>query len=543
MKNNILSGLTVGIIALPLSMALAIATGVPPQLGLYTAIVAGFFAAIFGSSKVNISGPTAAFIVILIPIVHDFGVSGLLICGLLSGFILVIAGFLKLGTLIEIVPYPVTVGFTSGIAVVIATYQIKDFFGLSIENFEGHYLDKIFLIFSNFNTFKPAELIVGATTLFILIFWQKTKSKIPSALIALGFITVVVYIANIYFPQLNISTIYSTFDYKIGNLEGQGIPPIPLHFELPWSYLNVDQINFDLFYKLLPHSIAIAILGALESLLCAVISDGMTGHKTDPNKELIGQGITNIIVPFFGGIPATAAIARTVVNVKAGATSKISSVIHSLFILASISFLATYLSFLPMAALSALLLMVAWNMSEIKHFINIVKVAPGNDILILLTCFFLTVLIDMQVAVAIGMGLASILFIKKTIDLHSIELTNNRTNIIHPDIPDNISIYDINGPMFFGAAQSALKTLLNVNENTSVVILNMKNVPIIDMTGIITLESIVENFESKNKKLIFCGLSERILKKLEKAHFHFDGVTLKTFDNLHDSINYSKSVT
>ena len=543
MKNNILSGLTVGIIALPLSMALAIATGVPPQLGLYTAIVAGFFAAIFGSSKVNISGPTAAFIVILIPIVHDFGVSGLLICGLLSGFILVIAGFLKLGTLIEIVPYPVTVGFTSGIAVVIATYQIKDFFGLSIENFEGHYLDKIFLIFSNFNTFKPAELIVGATTLFILIFWQKTKSKIPSALIALGFITIVVYIANIYFPQLNISTIYSTFDYKIGNLEGQGIPPIPLHFELPWSYLNVDQINFDLFYKLLPHSIAIAILGALESLLCAVISDGMTGHKTDPNKELIGQGITNIIVPFFGGIPATAAIARTVVNVKAGATSKISSVIHSLFILASISFLATYLSFLPMAALSALLLMVAWNMSEIKHFINIVKVAPGNDILILLTCFFLTVLIDMQVAVAIGMGLASILFIKKTIDLHSIELTNNRTNIIHPDIPDNISIYDINGPMFFGAAQSALKTLLNVNENTSVVILNMKNVQIIDMTGIITLKSIVENFESKNKKLVFCGLSERILKKLEKAHFHFDGVTLKTFDNLHDSINYSKSVT
>ena len=541
MKNNILSGLTVGIIALPLSMALAIATGVPPQLGLYTAIIAGFFAAIFGSSKVNISGPTAAFIVILIPIVQEFGVSGLLICGLLSGIILVIAGFLKLGTLIEIVPYPVTVGFTSGIAVVIATYQIKDFFGLTIEHFDGHYLDKIFLIFNSFHTFKPAELTVGVVTLFILIFWQKTKSKIPSALIALGFVTVVVYIANIYFPQLNISTIYSTFDYKIGNLEGQGIPPIPLQFELPWNYLNIDQINLALFYKLLPHSIAIAILGALESLLCAVISDGMTGHKTDPNKELIGQGLTNIIVPFFGGIPATAAIARTVVNVKSGATSKISSVIHSLFILASISFLATYLSFLPMASLSALLLMVAWNMSEIKHFKNIIKVAPGNDVLVLLTCFILTVLIDMQVAVAIGMGLASILFIKKTIDLHSIELTP-KGNHLHPDIPENISIYDINGPMFFGAAQNALKTLLNVNENTNIVILNMKNVPMIDMTGIITLESIVENFESKNKKLVFCGLSERILKKLEKAHFHFDGVTLKSFDNLHDSITYSKSV-
>lgn len=541
MKNNILSGLTVGIIALPLSMALAIATGVPPQLGLYTAIIAGFFAAIFGSSKVNISGPTAAFIVILIPIVQEFGVSGLLICGLLSGIILVIAGFLKLGTLIEIVPYPVTVGFTSGIAVVIATYQIKDFFGLTIEHFDGHYLDKIFLIFNSFHTFKPAELAVGVVTLFILIFWQKTKSKIPSALIALGFVTIVVYIANIYFPQLNISTIYSTFDYKIGNLEGQGIPPIPLQFELPWNYLNIDQINLALFYKLLPHSIAIAILGALESLLCAVISDGMTGHKTDPNKELIGQGLTNIIVPFFGGIPATAAIARTVVNVKSGATSKISSVIHSLFILASISFLATYLSFLPMASLSALLLMVAWNMSEIKHFKNIIKVAPGNDVLVLLTCFILTVLIDMQVAVAIGMGLASILFIKKTIDLHSIELTPKGSHL-HPDIPENISIYDINGPMFFGAAQNALKTLLNVNENTNIVILNMKNVPMIDMTGIITLESIVENFESKNKKLVFCGLSERILKKLEKAHFHFDGVTLKSFDNLSDSISYSKSV-
>jgi SulP family sulfate permease len=542
MKNNVLSGLTVGIIALPLSMALAIATGVPPELGLYTAIIAGTFAAIFGSSKVNISGPTAAFIVILIPIVNEFGVSGLLICGLLSGFILLIAGFLKLGTLIEIVPYPVTVGFTSGIAVVIATYQIKDFFGLSIEKFEGHYLEKIVQIFNSFSTFKTSELVVGIVTLFILIFWQKTKSKIPSALVALGFITVIVYIANIYFPQLNISTVYSTFHYKIGNLEGQGIPPIPLQFELPWSYLNTDQINLDLFYKLLPHSIAIAILGALESLLCAVISDGMTGHKTDPNKELIGQGITNIIVPFFGGIPATAAIARTVVNVKSGATSKISSVIHSLFILASISFLATYLSFLPMASLSALLLMVAWNMSEIKHFIHIIKVAPNNDILVLLTCFILTVLIDMQVAVAIGMGLASILFIKKTIDLHSIELINNKSNHTHPNLPENISIYDINGPMFFGAAQNALKILLNVNENIDTVILNMKNVSMLDMTGIIALESIVENFKSKDKKLIFCGLNTRILKKLEKADFKFDSLHLKNFDNLHDSINYSKSI-
>ena len=542
MKNNILSGLTVGIVALPLSMALAIATGVPPQLGLYTAIIAGFFAAIFGSSKINISGPTAAFVVVLIPIVQEFGVSGLLICGLLSGIILILIGALKLGTLIELIPYPVTVGFTSGIAVVIATFQIKDFFGLTIENFNGSYIDKIVLLFKSFHTIDTAELSIGLFTLFLLILWQKTKSKIPSALIALSFATVIVTFLNMNIPSLNISTIASTFSYEIGELKGNGIPPIPLQFSLPWSYLNPIDINLDLFYKLLPHSIAIAILGALESLLCAVISDGMTGNKTNPNKELIGQGITNMIVPFFGGIPATAAIARTVVNIKSGGTSKVSSIVHSLFILVSIIFLSSYLSYLPMASLSALLFVVAWNMSEVKHFINIIKVAPKDDVYVLLACFSLTVLFDMQIAVAIGIGLASVLFIKRTIDLYSIELINTKTSAIHPNIPENISIYDINGPMFFGAAQNALKTLLNANEDTDIVILNMQNVTMIDMTAMVALKSIVDNFRRKNKKLIFSGLNARIVKKLTKAKFEFDDINLKTFDNLEDSINYSKTV-
>jgi sulfate permease, SulP family len=541
MKNNILAGLTVGIVALPLSMALAIATGVPPQLGLYTAIIAGIIAALFGSSKINISGPTAAFVVILIPIVQEFGVSGLLICGLLSGIILILIGVLKLGALIELIPYPVTVGFTSGIAVVIATFQIKDFFGLTIENFNGHYLEKIYLIFSSFHTFKTQELLVGLFTLFLLILWQKTKSKIPSALIALSFSTIIVAFINIYIPHVDIATIASTFEYKIGNLQGNGIPPIPLQFELPWKYLNIEEINLDLLYKLLPHSIAIAILGALESLLCAVISDGMTGNKTNPNKELIGQGITNLIVPFFGGIPATAAIARTVVNIKSGATSKLASIIHSLFILVSIMFLAPYLSYLPMASLSALLFVVAWNMSEVKHFVNILKIAPKNDIYVLLTCFILTVLLDMQIAVAVGIGLASILFIKRTIDLYSIELINTELTI-HPDIPEDISIYDINGPMFFGAAQNALKTLLNTKENTSVVILNMQNVTMIDMTAMVALKSIVDTFKSRNKKLIFSGLNERILRKLIKAKFTFDDINLKSFNNINDSIAYSKTI-
>ena len=539
MKNNILAGLTVGIIALPLSMALAIATGVPPQLGLYTAIIAGIFAAIFGSSKINISGPTAAFIVILIPIVQEFGITGLLLCGLLSGLILILIGVLKLGTLIELIPYPVTVGFTSGIAVVIATFQIKDFFGLTIENFNGHYLDKIYLIFTSFDTFKHTELTVGLFTLFLLILWQKTKSRIPAALVALTFITVIVAFLNFYFSHLNIATIASTFHYNINGLEGNGIPPIPLQFSLPWSFLKPEEITFDLLYKLLPHAIAIAILGALESLLCAVISDGMTGNKTNPNKELIGQGITNLIVPFFGGIPATAAIARTVVNIKSGGTSKLSSIVHSLFILVSIMFLSSYLSYLPMASLSALLLVVAWNMSEVKHFVNILKVAPKHDVYVLLTCFVLTVLLDMQIAVAVGIGLASILFIKRTIDLYSIELVNTKLSI-HPNIPENIAIYDINGPMFFGAAQNAINTLFDTKEDINIIILNMQNVTMIDMTGIVALKSIVNNFEDKDKKLIFSGLNERILKKLEKADFNLNKKNLTSFSNIEEAIIYSK---
>ncbi|MFX4242295.1 C4-dicarboxylic acid transporter DauA [Aliarcobacter butzleri] len=536
MKDNILSGLTVGIIALPLSMALAIATGVPPELGLYTAIIAGIFAAVFGSSKINISGPTAAFIVILIPIVQEFGITGLLLCGLLSGIILVLIGVLKLGTLIELIPYPVTVGFTSGIAVVIATFQIKDFFGLTIPNFEGSYLDKIYLIFNSFHTFNIYEFFIGALTLSLLIFWQKTKSKIPSALIALTITTIVVAFLNIYF-NIDISTINSTFNYKIGSLEGTGIPPIPLQFSLPWSFLSPEDINFALIYKLLPHAIAIAILGALESLLCAVISDGMTGNKTDPNKELIGQGITNMIVPFFGGIPATAAIARTVVNIKSGGTSKLSSIVHSLFILISITFLAKYLSYLPMASLSALLLMVAWNMSEVKHFVNIIKIAQKDDVYVLLTCFFLTVIIDMQIAVAVGIGLASVLFIKRTIDLYSIELVSNQSREYQDNL-ENILIYDINGPMFFGAAQKALKTLLNINEKTNIVILNMKNVSMLDVTAMVALKSIVNSFETEQKKLIFCGLNQNIQNKLQRAKFDY----VTTFSNLEDAIKYSKQL-
>ena len=531
-KNNIFAGLTVGIIALPLSMALSIAIGVAPQNGLYTAIIAGVTTAVFGSSKVNISGPTAAFVVILIPIVQEFGLKGLLICGLLSGIILMAMGFAKLGTLIELIPYPVTVGFTTGIAVVIATFQIKDFFGLQIENFSGHFHQKVYLLISNFHTIQISEFLVGFSTLAILILWRKTNSRIPAPLVALIVVTIfTLFISNLY-PNIHISTIYSTFQYDINGIKGNGIPPIPLQFSLPWNGYTWDDFSLDTLYKILPHSMAIAILGALESLLCAVITDSMIGCRTNPNKELIGQGLTNILVPFFGGIPATAAIARSATNVKSGATMPIASVVHSIFIFLSIVFFANYLSYLPMASLSALLLIVAWNMSEVKHFVNIIKVAPNHDVYVLLSCFILTVLLDMQIAVGVGMGLASILFIKRTIDLYSINLINTKHPKIHENIPPTVGVYDVNGPMFFGAAQRALKTLINIRSEIKIIVLNLENVSMMDMTALVAFESIIENFERNNKVLIITGAHERILKKFHRVGIKPNNKTLKFMDNI-----------
>jgi len=528
MKSNLFSGIVVGIISLPLSMALSIAIGTPPENGIYTAIIAGIVTAIFGSSKVNISGPTAAFVVILIPIVQEYGLKGLLICGILSGIVQILMGLFKLGNLIELIPYPITVGFTSGIAVVIATLQIKDFFGLNIEHFNGDYLERVHILFSSLDSFRIEEFIIGLLTILIIIFWQKQNYKIPASLISLITVTLITYFYNSYSEMYQILTIKSNFSYELNGAIINGIPSIPLHFVLPWESITISK---ELIYNLIPPSIAIAILGSLESLLCAVISDGMTKKRTNPNKELIGQGITNIILPFFAGIPSTAAIARTVVNIKSGATSPISSVINSIFIFIAVLSFAPILSFLPMAALSGLLLIVAWNMSEYKHFFNILKNAPRHDVYVLLTCFILTVLLDMEVAIAVGMVLASILFIKRTIELYSIELVteNHKKNL---NIPDNICIYDINGPMFFGAAQNAVKTILTTEDKYDVIIINMENVSMIDMTAMVALESILESFKEDKTLLILAGLEERMLKKLSKIGFVYEKGKVEFYDNI-----------
>jgi SulP family sulfate permease len=430
---NVLAGLTVGVIALPLSMALAIASGVAPQHGLYTAIVAGIVIALTGGSKVNISGPTAAFVVILLPIVNQYGFGGLLVSGTMAGFILIFMGTGRLGKLIEVVPYPVIVGFTSGIGVVLATFQINDFLGLGIETLNGHYLEKVSTILNALSSINLQETFIGSLTLLVLLLWPKFRSKIPGHLIAILASSVIAWVLTLFLPDFTVATIGSRFSYEMNGLSGHGIPPFLPTFEWPWNLPGSDGspigLSFGLIRELLPSAITIAILGSLESLLCAVIADGMSGKKHNPNDELIGQGIGNVIAPLFGGIPATAAIARTAANVKSGASLPLASVVHGLFVIISILLLAPVLSYIPMTSMAALLLMVAWNMSEAKHFIRTLKMAPKYDVIVLLLCFSLTVLFDMTIAVAVGIGLAAMLFIRRSIDLTQSSLTRHESSV------------------------------------------------------------------------------------------------------------------
>lgn len=531
LRPNILAGLTVGIVALPLSMALAIASGVPPQHGLYTAIIAGIVIALSGGSRVNISGPTAAFVVILLPIVQQFGLGGLLISGLMAGIILIAMGLFRLGTLIELVPYPVTVGFTSGIAVVIATTQIGDFLGLEVAKSGHSYLEKLQAIIHALPGIQAPELSIALITLAILLNWQKLGTRIPSHLAALTIGTLLAWLGVQFIDGFTVSTVASEFHYSFSTfteaapngmeITGNGIPPLAPQFLWPWEQPDAQGspigLSLHLISTLFGAAIAIALLGAIESLLCAVVSDSMAGTRTDPNRELIGQGIGNLIVPFFGGIPATAAIARTATNVRSGGTTPLSSIIHALFILLAMLAIAPLLGLIPMASMAALLMVVAWNMSEAGHFLNMLRVAPRHDILVLLTCFSLTVLIDMEVAVAAGMGLAGFLFIKRMTELTGVKLINPAAQHGDIEVPEEVMVYDINGPMFFGAAQNALKTLLSIRKEIRVVIIDMNDVPMIDMTAMVAMQSIIKNLAGKGIALIFCGMADEIADKLKRA--------------------------
>ena len=512
------AGLTVGVIALPLSMALAIASGVAPQYGLYTAALAGIIIALTGGSQVNISGPTAAFVVVLLPVVHQYGLGGLLVSGFMAGIILVLLGVARLGRLIEIVPYPVVVGFTSGIGVVIATLQIPDFLGLDTGVLEGHYHQKLFTIIQSLPGINGIDTVIGVITLAVLIIWPRLRSRVPGHLVALLIGTLLAVMLSTLSSDYAVATLGSRFYYDIDGVTGHGIPPLLPALDWPWQLPDAQGqplgISFDLVQTLLPSAITIAVLGALESLLCAVVADGMSGNRHNPNDELIGQGIGNMVIPFFGGIPATAAIARTAANIKAGAQTPLSSVVHGVFILVAILSLAPLLAWIPMASLAALLLMVAWNMSETRHFIRILRVAPRDDVMTLMTCFSLTVIFDMTVAVAVGMGLAAMLFIRR-----SIVLTDSRKleHIHDENLPKEIIIYDINGPLFFGSAQKAVHNITSVTPDVRVIILDMSEVTMIDMSAIIAMETIVKDLGKRNISLIINNLQARMIMKLRRA--------------------------
>lgn len=519
-KNDALAGLTIGTVAVPLSMALAIATGVPPEHGLYTAIVAGALIALTGGSKFNISGPTAAFVVILFPIVKDYGIGGLLIATIMAGIILLLMGVSKMGQLIRFVPYPVVLGFTAGIAIIIAILQIPDFLGLQTAKLGDDFIENISIIFSSLGTINPYEMGIGLFTLILLILWPKFKIPLPAPLVGLIVGGLVAYFINKGISGADIKTIASNFTWQANGTSGNGIPPIPPSLVMPWALPGPDgqplEITFKLIHTLIGPAFAIATLGAIESLLCAVIADELTNSKHDPNAELIGQGIGNIVAPLFGGITATAAIARTATSIRSGARSPVAAIIHSIFVLLAVVLFASLLGYVPMASLGALLFIVAWNMSEAKHCIKTIKTSPRSDVSILLICFGLTIIFDMVVAVAVGVALSAVLFIRTMTHASKTSLIEEHPEL--DEIKEDIVVFDINGPLFFGVAERTLASFKSYdNLHKKIFVFDMQDVISIDGTTISGLLSIKKQLFNNEQSIIFVGASTKIIFALKRA--------------------------
>jgi SulP family sulfate permease len=531
LKSDLLAGVVVGIVALPLAMALAIGVGVAPQYGLYTAIIAGFFVSALGGSRTQVSGPTAAFIVILAPIYAKFGMAGLLMSGLVAGAILVAMGLARMGRFIQFIPYPVTSGFTAGIATVIASLQLKDLLGLTLPRNPEHFLEKIAVMFRARGTASGWELLIGGVTLAILVYLPRVTRRVPAPLVALPAAAILALALGHAVPGLHVATIASRFHTMIGGRLIAGIPQLPPSPLLPWQMPGPGGerlvLNMETVRDLLSGAFAIAMLGAIESLLSAVVADGMARTKHDPDAELISLGLGNLVVPFFGGIPATGAIARTATNIKAGARSPIAAMTHALTVLAAVLILAPLLGYLPMASLAALLLLVAWNMSDIKHCLHTVRVAPKSDVAVLLTCYGLTVGFDMVVGVSVGMVLAAFLFMGRMAEVTQARISAGP----HPDIPGpvppGVIIYEISGPLFFGAAQKAMAALEIVAGETKAVILLMDEVHAMDATGLVALESALEPLRSHKCLAILSGVREQPLLLLKRARLlEREGVVL-----------------
>ncbi len=522
LKADLLAGAVVGVVALPLSMALAIASGVPPQHGLYTAIIGGLVIALLGGSRVQVSGPTAAFVAILAPISARFGLGGLALATAMAGLILIVLGFARFGRFIEFVPHPVTHGFTAGIAVVIATFQLKDFLGLEVAKLPEHYLERVAALIAALPSWQWQEAAIGAGTLAILILWPRINRHVPAPLVALAAAAAGAWALSRSFPGFAVDTVAERFSYVVDGVTHAGIPSLPPLPVLPWHLPGVGgeplELSFGLFRALLPSALAIAILGAIESLLSAVVADGMTGGRHDPDEELLAQGVGNLVSPFFGGIAATGAIARTATNVRSGARSPIAAAFHSIVVLAAVLVLAPILGTLPMSALAAQLLVVAWNMSEVKHVGRTLRIAPKSDSLVLFTCLGLTVVFDMVVAVVAGIVLASLLFMRRMAEVSGVELVGEASRELGSPLPAGVVLYQVGGPLFFGAAQRGMAVLASrVSSGMRAVILDLRAAPAVDATGLASLDAAINRLRHAGVFVALGGVQPQPFRALVKA--------------------------
>jgi len=523
LRRDVLAGLVVGVVALPLAMALAVGVGAAPQHGLYTAVVAGLVIALLGGSRLQVSGPTAAFIVVLAPIYSKFGLAGLLVSGLLGGVILVGMAVARLGKLVQFIPDPVTTGFTAGIATVIATLQIKDLLGLSLPHLPSEFVERVIAMAQAYRSVSPSETLIGFATLAVLLVLPRFTKRIPAPLVALPLAAFLALALGHWVDGFHVETIRDRFSTLIDGEVVRGIPQLPPLPGLPWNFPGPHgeplQFSRRVIRELLTGAFAIAMLGAIESLLSAVVADGMAQTRHDPDAELLAQGIGNIVAPFFGGIPATGAIARTATNYRSGARSPIAAAVHALAVLVSVLALAPFLGYLPMASLAALLLLVAWNMSDLKHFVHMLRIAPRSDVAVLLICFSLTVLFDMVVGVAVGMVLASLLFMRRMAEVTHAEMVVGPHHSVPGPLPEGVSLYEISGPLFFGAAQKAMGALTVVTNRPGAVIFLMDGVNAMDATGLVALESVIERLRKNNGLAILSGVRDQPRSLLRKAHW------------------------
>lgn len=515
LRADLIAGLVISLVALPLSMALSIAVGLPPQNGLYTAIVAGIVAALLGGSTTQVSGPTAAFVVILAPIVAEHGMRGIVWCQILAGVMLLALGITRLGKIITYVPYPVTTGFTAGIAVVIATIALNDFLGIHVST-SGHWPEKVWALASHIQETNLIALAVGLVAFSIMIGLPKIAPKIPSAIVGIAFATLVsVALSHV---DVHIDTIATRFSYiDLNGALQQGVPPFPPTLHVPG--FSADPIFFlpsleELRIWLMP-ALVIAALAGLESLLSATVADSMAGTRHEPNAELNGIGVANIASGLFLGIPATGAIARTATNINAGAISPLASVVHALLLLLYMVSLAPLIGYVPMTGLSALLIVTAWRMSHTKHFVHMIKTAPKSDAAVMITCFLMTVMIDMVAGVVTGVVLAIILFLRRLTIATEARLHLAHKNGTAYDLPHDTMLYHIDGPLFFGTAADAFARTEFLTHQASHIIFDMTMVPLIDVTAMNVLQEIIEEIQEAGRKVTLC-LSNENEKRLKR---------------------------